>query len=404
MKKPPAAVKKVMEAVCIMMNVKPDKIKDPDGGNKKVDDYWGPSQKYLLGDARFLQNLMEYDKDNMDPSIVERAKAYTSDPDFDAAVVVKSSFAAAGLCKWVHAMVKYDRVAKVVAPKRAALQGAEEMLAVAMAALSEKRAMLQEVLDKLDALNRNLKEAEDKKKSLQDQVTDCGNKLRRAKQLINGLGGEKTRWTELSQVLQVRYENVTGDIMLSSGVIAYLGCFTSAYRETAIRQWSELLKAKHIPCSAEFSLTTTLGEPVKIRSWVIAKLPNDSFSIDNGIMLFKSNRWPLMIDPQGQANRWTKKLEEANGLKVVKQSQNAFVRTIENSIQFGNPVLLENVGEFLDPILESVLLKQVVVMGGKLYEINFEHLPSGCGMLTRLLVGRRYPNDQDRRQQRGVRP
>lgn len=138
------------------------------------------------------------------------------------------------------------------------------------------------------------------------------------------------------------------------------------YREGAIRQWSELLRSKEIPSSAEFSLSATLGEPVKIRSWVIAKLPNDSFSIDNAIMLFKSNRWPLMIDPQGQANRWVKKLEEGGGLKVVKQSQASFIRTIENSIQFGNPVLLENVGESLDPVLESVLLKQVVMVGGKL--------------------------------------
>lgn len=72
MKKPPAAVKLVMEAVCIMMGVKPDKIKDPNGGTKKVDDYWGPAQKNLLGDSRFLQNLMDYDKDNMDSAMVEK--------------------------------------------------------------------------------------------------------------------------------------------------------------------------------------------------------------------------------------------------------------------------------------------------------------------------------------------
>lgn len=72
MKKPPAAVKLVMEAVCIMMRVKPDKIKDPNGATKKIDDYWGPAQKHLLGDSRFLQNLMDYDKDNMDSAMVEK--------------------------------------------------------------------------------------------------------------------------------------------------------------------------------------------------------------------------------------------------------------------------------------------------------------------------------------------
>lgn len=77
MKKPPAAVKLVMEAVCIMMGVKPDKIKNPDGGTKKIDDYWGPAQKNLLGDSRFLQNLMDYDKDNMDSAMVEKVRNST---------------------------------------------------------------------------------------------------------------------------------------------------------------------------------------------------------------------------------------------------------------------------------------------------------------------------------------
>lgn len=212
---------------------------------------------------------------------------------------------------------------------------------------------------------------------------------------MNGLGGERTRWTELSQLLQVRYDNVTGDVMLSSGVIAYLGCFTSSYRESAIAQWSELLKAKEIPCSEKFSLTATLGDPVKIRSWVIAKLPNDSFSIDNAIMLFRSNRWPLMIDPQGQANRWVKKLEEGTQLKVIKQNQATFVRTIENSIAFGTPVLLENVGEGLDPILESVLLKQIVMTGGipmiKIGDNTVEYDKNFRFYITTKLTNPHYP-------------
>jgi len=58
---------------------------------------------------------------------------------------------------------------------------------------------------------------------------------------------------------------------------------------------------KNIPCSSNFSLTTTLGEPVKIRSWNIAGLPVDAFSVDNGIIVYNSRRWPLLIDPQGQS-------------------------------------------------------------------------------------------------------
>ena len=53
-----------------------------------------------------------------------------------------------------------------------------------------------------------------------------------------------------------------------------------------------------ILCSSPFSLQETLGKAVTIRAWVINKLPNDAVSIENAIMLERSNRWPLMIDPQ----------------------------------------------------------------------------------------------------------
>jgi len=71
-----------------------------------------------------------------------------------------------------------------------------------------------------------------------------------------------------------------------------------------------------------------------------------------------------MIDSQGQANKWVKNLEKANKLKIVKLSDASFVRTVENSVQFGTPVLLENVGEELDPVLEPLLQKQTFKQGG----------------------------------------
>ena len=70
--------------------------------------------------------------------------------------------------------------------------------------------------------------------------------------------------------------------------------------QDATALWLKLCKEKNIPCSQTFSLAATLGEPVKIRDWNIAGLPVDSFSVDNGIIVSNSRRWPLMIDPQGK--------------------------------------------------------------------------------------------------------
>ena len=61
MKSPPYAIKLVMEAVCILKGIKPDRIPDPSGSGKKIEDYWGPSKR-ILGDMKFLQSLKDYDK------------------------------------------------------------------------------------------------------------------------------------------------------------------------------------------------------------------------------------------------------------------------------------------------------------------------------------------------------
>lgn len=154
-----------------------------------------------------------------------------------------------------------------------------------------------------------------------------------------------------------RYDNLTGDILLCSGTVSYLGAFPVDYRVECQQQWHSDCQTKEIPCSGDFSLSAILGNQVAIRSWQIAGLPVDSYSTDNGIIVFNSRRWPLMIDPQGQANRWIKNMEKANKLTVIKLTDSDYVRKLENCIPNGTPVLLENVGEELDPVIEPVLQK-----------------------------------------------
>ena len=206
-----------------------------------------------------------------------------------------------------------------------------------------------------------------KKAQLEENIDICSKKLDRAEKLIAGLGGEKDRWSEAARELGERYNNITGDVLLSSGIVAYLGAFTVDFRVECVQSWTKLCKEKGIPCSNNFSLSSTLGQPVVIRSWQIAGLPVDSFSIDNGIIVSNSRRWPLIIDPQGQANKWIKNMEKPNKLAVIKLSDPTYARTLENCIQFGTPVLLENVGEELDPLLEPLLLKQIFKQGGVEY-------------------------------------
>uniref|UniRef100_A0A8C4VAF4 Dynein axonemal heavy chain 3 n=1 Tax=Falco tinnunculus TaxID=100819 RepID=A0A8C4VAF4_FALTI len=366
MQNPPGPVKLVMESICVMKGTKPEKKPDP-SGSKMVEDYWGPSRK-ILGDLKFLESLKTYDKDNIPPAIVKRIRErFIDHPDFQPAVIKNVSSACEGLCKWVRAMEVYDRVAKVVAPKCERLRAAEGLLDVHMQKLKTKQAELKEVVDRLQALNDEFDNMNDRKRELENNIELCSQKLVRAEQLISGLGGEKDRWTEAARLLGIRYVDLIGDVLLSSGTVAYLGAFTVDYRLKCQKQWQVVCREKNIPCSSDFSLTNTLGDPVKIRAWQIAGLPVDSFSIDNGIIVSNSRRWALMIDPQRQANKWVKNMEKTNRLSVIKLSDTHYVRTLENAIQLGTPVLLENIGEELDAFIEPILLKLIFKQQGVEY-------------------------------------
>ena len=74
---------------------------------------------------------------------------------------------------------------------------------------------------------------------------------------------------------------------------------------------------------------------------------------------------------------WAWVLSSEFSLQVVKQGAGThFMRALQNAVQFGLPVLLENVGEELDPALQPLLVKQVFkVNGARLCPLPAQALP-----------------------------
>lgn len=96
---------------------------------------------------------------------------------------------------------------------------------------------------------------------------------------------------------------MVGDVFIAAACVAYYGAFTSVYRSELIAQWTESCNSLEIPCSGEFSLVKVLADPFEIRQWNTEGLPRDQLSTENAILVTRGRRWPLMIDPQDQANR-----------------------------------------------------------------------------------------------------
>jgi dynein heavy chain len=348
-KQPPELVQLVLEAVCILLGRKPS---------------WDEAKK-LMSDMGFLQSLQDFDKDNIDPKKVKAIQKYVKNDSFQPDTVGKVSKAARSLCLWVRAMDTYDRVAKTVEPKKEKLAAAKAKLLEAESMLGEKQKMLAEVEARVAGLKRTLDETQSKARELAEQEADTQVKLERAAKLVGGLGSEKVRWEGLCRSLQEGQRNLVGNMVVCSGAIAYQGPFTAPYRSKLNKAWVAKVKGLGIACADNPTVGNVLGDPVTVREWGICGLPLDTLSVENAIFVTRSRRWPLMVDPQGQANRWAKNLEKASRLRLVKLSQPDMLRALEQSIRVGVPVMLENVPEELDPALDPVLLKQTYVSQGR---------------------------------------
>ena len=353
MSAPPTGVRYTMEAVCKLMEVEPIMVPKKTGFGKEPD-FWETAKKHLLTKPKLLQDLKNFKKDEIDPKTILNIEKIIHSNEFEPSRMLKVSKAAHGICMWVRAMYTYDKVTKEIKPKQESLKEAEQKLSLAESQLQEKRENLRQIEEKVQNLEAEYKSAMEQEKSLQADVDFCVIKLERASKLIDGLKDEKIRWAEEAKNLEEKYKNCIGDLVLSSGIIAYLGIFTGVYRSGCIDSWVQLVKSYSIPSSHDFSLQRILGDQVKIRDWTMSNLPNDFFSIDNAIIMDYSSRWPLMIDPQVQANTWVKSME-GEKLSIARQSNDNLSSVLVNAINYSKPVLVENLSEDINPELEGIM-------------------------------------------------
>ena len=382
LKTPPGGVVLTIKVCCLMFEIKPIKKNDPNVVGKKIDDYWEAGKVNLLGDAKvFINSLFSFDKENIPDRIIRAIAPYMEDPAFTPHMIEKASKACTAICMWARAMYKYHFVNKQVAPKREKLLLAENELSIVMAQLSVAMDTLQNVNDRLSTLETSFDSTVQKKDMLEKKEINCKMQLNNAAKLIGGLGGEEIRWRDTVLFLTSAYENSLGDVIVSAGTISYLGPFTGPFRNELIKTWQEGLKKYGIPHTANCDLEMTLSNPVKVRSWRLCSLPSDSLSLQNGIIMDNARRWPLLIDPQGQANRYIRSMAKdtetifaVNGMDVVKFSDKNFLRTLENGVQFGRWVLLENILEHLDAALEPILFQQKFKQGENHFRDIFIHI------------------------------
>ena len=359
--KPPHLIMRIMDCVLLLFQRRLDPLAmDPDKPGPKPS--WAESLK-LMSQQGFLQGLQTFRKDSINGETVELLAPYLEMEDYNLETAKKVCGNVAGLAAWTCAMSFFYGINKEVLPLKANLVIQEARLNGAMANLQKAQAQLDEKQRELDEVQAMYDAAMREKQTLLDDADSCRRKMQAASALIGGLGGEKERWTQQSKEFTEQIGRLVGDVLLATGFLSYSGPFNQEFRMLLMKEWEKELKKRKIPFSPELNITSMLVDNVTIGEWNLQGLPNDELSIQNGIITTKATRYPLLMDPQGQGKTWIRNREKANELQVTTLNHKYFRNHLEDSLSLGRPLLIEDIGEELDPALDNVLEKNFIKSG-----------------------------------------
>jgi dynein heavy chain len=383
MAKPPAGVDDVFAATMVLLaNVHPNVVVQKNG--KVKDKSWDACKKQLLGSIPEYIDYLKAIKTGVDEQTIPKmnfseVKALTNLEHFTPEIILTKNKAAAGLCSFVINIVLYYEVVVTVEPKRKALAEANDLLESANKQLKTVMEQVAELESKLAKLTTELNAANAEKQEALETVDRGQKKLDLAQRLTNALASENVRWAESIVVMEADKNILTGDVLLASAFISYVGPFTKVFRDRLVLEiFSPYLREKfqaavgeggNIPMSAVPDVLKILTSPAEIAMWSAEGLPADPVSVENGCIVTNSARWPLIIDPQLQGIKWLRQKESHpdRNLQVVRLGQNDLLRKLEAALENGHTILIENIGESVDAVLNPVVQRAAIKRGKKSY-------------------------------------
>ncbi|XP_072602604.1 dynein axonemal heavy chain 17 isoform X1 [Vulpes vulpes] len=379
---PPDAVVNVTAAVMILT---------APGGKIPKDKSW-KAAKIMMGKVdTFLDSLKKFDKEHIPEACLKAFKPYQGNPTFDPEFIRSKSTAAAGLCSWCINIVRFYEVYCDVAPKRLALEEANAELAEAQEKLSRIKNKIAELNANLSNLTSAFEKATAEKIKCQQEADATNRVISLANRLVGGLASENVRWAESVKNFKGQGVTLCGDVLLISAFVSYVGYFTKKYRnELMDKFWIPYIKKLKVPIPITEGLDplSLLTDDADVATWNNQGLPSDRMSTENATILCNTERWPLIVDAQLQGIKWIKN-KYGSELKAIRLGQKSYLDIIEQAISEGDTLLIENIGETVDPVLDPLLGRNTIKKGKfiKIGDKEMEYHPK-----FRLILHTKYFN------------
>lgn len=351
LRSPPAAVKKTLEAVSIVVFKA-----------KSVE--WQEISRLMRRDD-FISSIATFDPQSMSVRARRKAKEYLSDPGLEYDLVNRASKAAGPLIKWLKSQIRYADILHSIEPLQKEVDTLEEQFQELQAQSEEINDTITELEDRIAIYKEEYASLIRETETIKVDMQKVKSKVDRSTSLLQSLSEERGRWEFQSKNFETQMSTVIGDVLLSSSFLAYIGFFDEHFRHRVLLpKWQDQLNIACINFKDDISLIEYLSIPDDRLTWSANKLPNDDLCVENAIMLHRFNRYPLVIDPSGQATEFL--MNQFRDKNITKTSflDDSFMKHLESALRFGYPLLVQDV-ENIDPILNPILNKEVRRTGGR---------------------------------------
>jgi dynein heavy chain 1 len=348
--KPPNAVKLTLEMVSIMI------------GENSLD--WNDIRKVIRRED-FIATVVNFDPLSLTTKQMKTiSENYLSNTELDYASVDRASKACGPLFQWAGSQIKYATILKKIKPLRDEMNTLLETLSVLEIKQSAAKNDVNELETAIKTYKIEYANAIREAEIIRNEMEIVSKRVNRANALLSSLQEEKVRWESTSLSFDQQMSTLIGDCLIASAFLTYLGIFDYRNRSKLINEWSEVLESYHLPYRSELDMINYLSKPTEQLSWLESNLPNDTLAIQNAIIFQRFHRFPLIIDPAGQAYSFI--LSKFSSSKITQTSflDNSFMKTLASSIRFGTPLLVNDV-ENMDPTLNPVLNREVQRTGGR---------------------------------------
>uniref|UniRef100_H9GRX1 Dynein heavy chain domain 1 n=1 Tax=Anolis carolinensis TaxID=28377 RepID=H9GRX1_ANOCA len=319
-RQPPATVVRVTDILCLMFQQEPG---------------W-ESAKMLLNREDFYQDLVFYPKENISTELFRALGQALAVENFTVDFLKNISQAVAALWQWISAIYRYHSALRNWQPAMMQLERCDVQLNTEKNQLGDRRLHAEQLKEATEARIQELKEKQERQEKLVQQLTQSLQAKEEASTVENSVAEHLANWTTLIKV-RTRKDTMYGNTLLCAATVSYLGPFPPSRREELLEKWQALLAGCEVPLEPDdirrtlqeglpcpgpaplgpplleaqrpLDLLSLLSSPGEQRIWDRLRKPKDPESRLMATILLSSlhaqaHRWPLLVDPNGQALVW----------------------------------------------------------------------------------------------------